>query len=47
MSNSKRSRALGFTPSRTVLDCVQDMLGRLPLGDPNTLGTLVLLLTAG
>jgi nucleoside-diphosphate-sugar epimerase len=40
MSNAKLSRALGFTPSRTVLESIADMLGRLPLeridefGDP-------------
>ncbi|MGP6159377.1 MAG: NAD-dependent epimerase/dehydratase family protein [Vulcanimicrobiaceae bacterium] len=40
MSNAKLSRALGFTPSRTVLESIADMLERLPLqkidefGDP-------------
>ena len=40
MSNAKLSRALNFTPSRTVLESIQDMLQRLPLekidefGDP-------------
>ncbi len=38
MSNAKLSRVLGFTPSRTVLESVQDMLGRLPLGDPERFG---------
>ncbi|HMD03272.1 MAG TPA: hypothetical protein VKG44_09945, partial [Candidatus Baltobacteraceae bacterium] len=27
------SRTLGFTPSRTVLESIADMLGRLPLDD--------------
>jgi nucleoside-diphosphate-sugar epimerase len=31
MSNAKLSRALGFTPSRTVLESIEDMLQRLPL----------------
>jgi len=30
MSNAKLTRVLGFTPSRTVLESVEDMLGRLP-----------------
>jgi nucleoside-diphosphate-sugar epimerase len=40
MSNAKLSEALGFTPSRTVLESVQAMIERLPLdrvdeyGDP-------------
>ena len=40
MSNAKLSKGLGFTPSRTVLESIQDMLRRLPLdrvddyGDP-------------
>lgn len=40
MSNAKLSKALGFTPSRTVLESIQNMLMRLPLdktdeyGDP-------------
>jgi hypothetical protein len=40
MSNAKLSTALGFTPSRTVLESVDDMIGKLPLdrvdgyGDP-------------
>ncbi len=33
MSNAKLSRALGFTPSRTVLESVEDMLRRLPIDD--------------
>ncbi len=31
ISNAKLTRVLGFTPSRTVLQSVEDMLGRLPL----------------
>jgi len=31
MSNAKLTRALGFTPSRTVLESIRDMLERLPL----------------
>ncbi len=38
MSNAKLSRVLGFTPSRTVLESVQAMLERLPLGDPEPFG---------
>ncbi len=40
MSNAKLSKVLNFTPSRTVLESIQDMLQRLPLekidefGDP-------------
>lgn len=40
MSNAKLTKTLGFTPSRTVLESIQDMLQRLPLekidefGDP-------------
>jgi len=33
MSNAKLSRTLGFTPSRTVLESIADMLERLPLDD--------------
>lgn len=38
MSNAKLSRIVGFTPSRTVLESVQSMLGQLPLGDPERFG---------
>jgi nucleoside-diphosphate-sugar epimerase len=31
MSNAKLSRTLGFTPSRTVLESVEEMLRRLPI----------------
>ena len=31
MSNAKLSKALGFTPSRTVLESIQAMIARLPL----------------
>ena len=40
MSNAKLSAALGFTPSRTVLESIEAMLERVPLdrsddyGDP-------------
>ncbi len=40
MSNAKLSKALGFTPSRTVLESLQSMIAALPLdsidhfGDP-------------
>jgi hypothetical protein len=40
MSNAKLSNALGFTPSRTVLESIQTMLQKLPVdrlddyGDP-------------
>ena len=40
MSNAKLSKSLGFTPSRTVLESIGDMLARIPLtkadefGDP-------------
>jgi hypothetical protein len=37
MSNAKLSRALGFTPSRTVLESVEDMLHRLPIDDVEAL----------
>lgn len=33
MSNAKLSRALGFTPSRSVLESVEEMLRRLPIDD--------------
>ena len=34
MSNAKLTRTLDFTPSRTVLESIRDMLQRLPLHDP-------------
>lgn len=34
MSNAKMTSRLGFTPSVTVLESVDDMLTKLPLGDP-------------
>ena len=37
MSNAKLSRALGFTPSVTVLQSIQTMLQRLPLAKPEEL----------
>jgi nucleoside-diphosphate-sugar epimerase len=38
MSNTKLSEALGFTPSRTVLESIGDMLKKLPLDRPGDFG---------
>ncbi len=38
MSNAKLSAALDFTPSRTVLESIQHMLGKLPLDRPDDYG---------
>ncbi|MEA2687542.1 MAG: hypothetical protein QOD51_149 [Candidatus Eremiobacteraeota bacterium] len=38
MSNAKLSKALGFTPSVTVLESIEDMLRRLPLDRPQDFG---------
>ena len=38
MSNAKLSRVLGFTPSVTVLESIEDMLRRLPLDRPGEFG---------
>jgi hypothetical protein len=38
MSNAKLSKSLGFTPSRTVLESIQDMLARLPLDKADDFG---------
>ena len=38
MSNAKLSKALGFTPSVTVLESIEDMLRRLPLDRPQEFG---------
>jgi len=38
MSNAKLSRVLGFTPSVTVLESIEDMLRRLPLDQPQEFG---------
>ncbi len=34
MSNAKLTRSLGFTPSFTVLESIEDMLRRLPIDRP-------------
>jgi len=38
MSNAKLSNALGFTPSRTVLESIQGMLEKLPVDRPDDYG---------
>jgi nucleoside-diphosphate-sugar epimerase len=38
MSNAKLSNALGFTPSRTVLESIQAMLEKLPVDRPDDYG---------
>jgi nucleoside-diphosphate-sugar epimerase len=38
MSNAKLSKSLGFTPSRTVLESIQQMLTRLPLDKADEFG---------
>ncbi len=37
MSNAKLTKALDFTPSRTVLESIQEMLRRLPIDRPDEL----------
>lgn len=36
-SNSKLSTTLGFSPTRSVVEAVSDMLGRIDVNDPSTL----------
>jgi len=37
MSNAKMTQRLGFTPGVTVLESIDNMLGKLPLADPSQL----------